>query len=1088
MPIRLVRLCFVSGLFLLLILVGDNKPVTTSLAAHSVENSGAKDYSGDNYGGADVNVITQEGDSDFPKVTQAESVVWANGNTVVVVYNDTKDAPAPYQGTVMGVSYSLDGGTTFTRVRPSPFTGHGNNFGDPILVYNAIRQEWFVGAMVSGCDGGGGNGWGLGLWTSSDGTTWVPGACAHNNNVLPDQDAGDDRPSMWVDNNPGSPYPGRMYISWNDFTYTPFNPGISVTHSDNGDDWSAPSRLEPIEASNIQITGSRGTDGRVFVVGLDPSVAGKYPSSRNYIWRSTDGGDNWTQLNLGTAEFRAITSKVCGAAGIPNVWRYKGLGQPGVGPNNVVHYAWGAGGENPGDIADILYIRSTDNGNTWSAPRRLDSDVPNEDNKAQWMPSLAVTDQGVVLVSWYDRRNVGNGYNYQFMGRLSTDNGQTWGAIEPISDPGPPEYIPEPIQPDGIINPCFGGDYNYHTAQGNNIYVTWTDGRRRLLNQQGTPVPQMDVFFDKVTIGGGPTPTPTPTPCSNPGNYTIASYTNGSIYQADTLVFGGPGRAAVPIPFPSGFNFTLYDQTFTGATASTNGVLEFVGSNTREPNMSDPQSPDYECLHLPPTDFSYSIMPYWAQLNINNNPSAPYHCTASYPCGIYISTESTQSGRIFHIIWKACQLGVQAAKTKPGGEIPYCGQDNSAYIQFEVKLYEGRSYFETSYGAGDTNSFQGREAVIGVQKPDGGKYTFFSCDVDFGATNRLTFTLCSLPPTPTNTPTRTPTRTMTPTNIPTPTPCPNPELCGQFADVPQNYEFYPYIQCLSCRSIVGGYPCGGPGERCECGDLPYFRPSANVTRGQISQMTSRAAGFVEPPGPQIFEDVPPANDFYEDINRLANRGIVTGYPCNPGGASEPCVPPENRPYFRPNTPATRGQIAKIVSGAAGYNEDPTTQTFEDVPSWSDFYKPIERLAARGIANGYPCTLGGTTEPCVPPNNRPYFRPGNNATRGQASKMVSRTFYPECNPPNPPAKPGSKPVIPATIPATVPPATNTPASTPMNTPASTPTNTPLHIPSPWPTVPLPIPTGVYIPTIPPISTVPGTIPVSSVVPSGTVLSP
>jgi hypothetical protein len=44
---------------------------------------------------------------------------------------------------------------------------------------------------------------------------------------------------------------------------------------------------------------------------------------------------------------------------------------------------------------------------------------------------------------------------------------------------------------------------------------------------------------------------------------------------------------------------------------------------------------------------------------------------------------------------------------------------------------------------------------------------------------------------------------------------------------------------------------------------------------------------------------------------MASRGIIGGYPC--GGAFEPCVAPSNRPYFRPNNPATRGQMSKIAA-------------------------------------------------------------------------------------------------------------------------------------------------------------------------------
>ena len=45
-----------------------------------------------------------------------------------------------------------------------------------------------------------------------------------------------------------------------------------------------------------------------------------------------------------------------------------------------------------------------------------------------------------------------------------------------------------------------------------------------------------------------------------------------------------------------------------------------------------------------------------------------------------------------------------------------------------------------------------------------------------------------------------------------------------------------------------------------------------------------------------------------------------------------------------------------------------------------------------------CTCGGSGEPCVPPGNRPYFRPYGSATRGQSAKIVANTFYPGCQTP------------------------------------------------------------------------------------------
>jgi hypothetical protein len=70
----------------------------------------------------------------------------------------------------------------------------------------------------------------------------------------------------------------------------------------------------------------------------------------------------------------------------------------------------------------------------------------------------------------------------------------------------------------------------------------------------------------------------------------------------------------------------------------------------------------------------------------------------------------------------------------------------------------------------------------------------------------------------------------------------------------------------------------------------------------------------------------------------------------------------------------------------------SSQTYSDVLHDNPFYLWIERLSGRGIMSGYAC--GGPGEPCDP-ENRPYFRWANNATRGQTSKIVTNTFFPGC---------------------------------------------------------------------------------------------
>lgn len=132
-----------------------------------------------------------------------------------------------------------------------------------------------------------------------------------------------------------------------------------------------------------------------------------------------------------------------------------------------------------------------------------------------------------------------------------------------------------------------------------------------------------------------------------------------------------------------------------------------------------------------------------------------------------------------------------------------------------------------------------------------------------------------------------------------------------FQDVAADSPFYQFVQRLASRGFIGGYVCGSAGEPCGSGNLPYFRPNANATRGQISKIVSNAAGFNDAASGQTFEDVPATSPFYQWIQRLTSRSIMSGYACG-GVAGEPCGS-GNLPYFRPNSNATRGQTAKIMS-------------------------------------------------------------------------------------------------------------------------------------------------------------------------------
>src|SRR5205807_3763169 len=160
------------------------------------------------YGAADVDLVT--GTETFPNVTQSETYSTANPDNpdqIVVAYNDSRGRNFnPIN--ISGASVSTDGGATFTRLTKangqSPFD---DTFGDPVVLYHKPSGNWVTVWLDAACGGQGLGGYKS--LTPDDPNSWTH-FCAFNEGSA-------DRESGWADNNPASPFFGRLYISWNDF-------------------------------------------------------------------------------------------------------------------------------------------------------------------------------------------------------------------------------------------------------------------------------------------------------------------------------------------------------------------------------------------------------------------------------------------------------------------------------------------------------------------------------------------------------------------------------------------------------------------------------------------------------------------------------------------------------------------------------------------------------------------------------------------------------------------------------------------------------------------------------------------------------
>ncbi len=451
------------------------------------------------YGTTDVDLVT--GGEISPNVTQSETFTASNPdnlNQIVVAYNDSRGRNvSPIN--ISGASVSTDGGNTFTRLTngsgQSPFS---NTVGDPVILYNRPTGTWYTVWLDGGCGGQGLGGYKS--TTPSNANSWTH-YCIHTNN-------NDDRESGWADNNTSSPFYGRMYVSWNDFNVG--GGALFVRYStDNGLTWTNARQITSGTPfiRDVQITGDLAT-GDVYIAGMNEGGGGFPHNNNNLFFRSTDGGNTWTNTYTGPSfagpGVTAVGYFACMFSDGGGYWRHEGWGEPAV-LNHVVSYVYDQHGTGS-DPGDVYYIRSTNSGVTFSAPLKLNTDAT---TRPQWQPNLSVSPTGSLLAVWYDARESASCTRgspgvpcYRMWARRSTDNGATWLSDQTFSD----VVSPLPAQPDPGIQATYAGDYDYATSSSNQHLHAWVDGRVSIGGSS-----QQDAFHDRQSTTGAPSPTPTPT-------------------------------------------------------------------------------------------------------------------------------------------------------------------------------------------------------------------------------------------------------------------------------------------------------------------------------------------------------------------------------------------------------------------------------------------------------------------------------------------------------------------------------------------------------------------------------------------------
>lgn len=121
------------------------------------------------------------------------------------------------------------------------------------------------------------------------------------------------------------------------------------------------------------------------------------------------------------------------------------------------------------------------------------------------------------------------------------------------------------------------------------------------------------------------------------------------------------------------------------------------------------------------------------------------------------------------------------------------------------------------------------------------------------------------------------------------------------------------------------------------------------------------AGFSTSAEAQGFKDLSSNHRFYQEINYLTDRSIITGFPDN---------------TFRPDVTVTRAQAAIMIGRTLGLDGEQRDTKFKDVNADVTASGYIDAAVQRGIILGFPDNT---------------FRPDNPVTRGQMAIFLARAF-------------------------------------------------------------------------------------------------
>jgi hypothetical protein len=299
-----------------------------------------------------------------------------------------------------------------------------------------------------------------------------------------------DKQMMWVDRSPTSPFHDRIYVIWH-------NNRPAFVSFRNTSGWHAPTQISHAETTGTAIGSDITTNaaGTVFAVWPDTG------SRSIFFSKSTDGGETFSAAPVLVAR-TAATFQIT----IPAMAQRAalvGVSIAALGNNVYVSWVDLSGDEGcktpasePGTDVNstctsrVWFARSTDGGQTWSQPAKVNPGVARTD---QFNHRLSIDPEtGVLGIVYYSTGIGADRKKTNLVFQFSNDGGQTWSN---------PTKVATAMTDETTVDADSGnqyGDYNGLSAAKSVFVPCWTDRR-----DDGAEAIFAARITLKATAGGG---------------------------------------------------------------------------------------------------------------------------------------------------------------------------------------------------------------------------------------------------------------------------------------------------------------------------------------------------------------------------------------------------------------------------------------------------------------------------------------------------------------------------------------------------------------------------------------------------------